>query len=151
MENLPAFRNEPYTDFSAPSNRQAMEEALRSVHAQFGREYQLRIGGEWIATGDKLNSLNPSNTREVVGIHHKATAALAQRAVESAYAQMDDGVDGRPARAGPVAGAYRLGDAAHPRLDRADRRHHVDARDHHRAILIEAQRPVQRSFIGSGK
>jgi 1-pyrroline-5-carboxylate dehydrogenase len=86
MENLPAFRNEPYTDFSAPSNRQAMEEALRSVHAQFGREYQLRIGGEWIATGDKLNSLNPSNTREVVGVHHKATVALAQRAVESAHA-----------------------------------------------------------------
>ena len=86
MEKLPAFHNEPYADFSVPANRQAMEEALRQVHAQFGREYQLRIGRDSIATGDKLKSLNPSNTKEVVGIHHRATAELANRAVESAFA-----------------------------------------------------------------
>jgi len=85
MDTLPEFRNEPYTDFSVPANRQAMEQALGAVHSQFGREYQLRIGGEWIATGDKLQSLNPSNTREVVGVHHKATAELARRAVECAH------------------------------------------------------------------
>jgi 1-pyrroline-5-carboxylate dehydrogenase len=86
MQNLADFHNEPYTDFSQPANRQAMEEALRTVHAQFGREYQLRIGSQSIATGDKLNSLNPSNTHEVVGIHHKATQDLANRAVECAFA-----------------------------------------------------------------
>ena len=86
MDSLPEFHNEPYTDFSQPANRQAMEAALRSVHEQFGREYRLRLGNEWIATGDKLNSLNPSNTKEVVGVHHKATPELANRAVESAYA-----------------------------------------------------------------
>jgi len=86
MENLPEFRNEPYTDFSIPANRQAMEQALRQVRGQFGREYQLRIGGEWMATGDKLASLNPSNIRDVVGVHHKATAELARRAVECAHA-----------------------------------------------------------------
>src|SRR5215475_2755343 len=84
--NLPEFRNEPYTDFSVPAHRQAMEQALESVHSQFGREYHLRIGGDWIATGDKLNSLHPSNTREVVGIHHRATTELANRAVECAHA-----------------------------------------------------------------
>lgn len=86
MENLPEFRNEPYTDFSVPENRQAMEAALAGVRSQFGREYQLRIGSEWIATGDKLVSLNPSNTRETVGVHHKANRELANRAVECAYA-----------------------------------------------------------------
>src|SRR5579871_44872 len=86
MAPIPEFRNEPYIDFSAPANRQAMEQALASVHAQFGREYQLRIGREWIATGDKLSSLNPSNTHELVGIHHKATPELANRAIECAYA-----------------------------------------------------------------
>jgi 1-pyrroline-5-carboxylate dehydrogenase len=86
MENVQEFRNEPYTDFSVSASRQAMEQALRQVHAQFGREYQLRIGSEWIATNDKLESLNPSNTREVVGVHHKATAELARRAVDSAHA-----------------------------------------------------------------
>jgi len=86
MTRLPDFHNEPYADFSQSPNRQGMEAALRAVHAQFGREYRLRLGREEITTGDKLNSLNPSNTREVVGIHHKATAELANRAVECAYA-----------------------------------------------------------------
>ena len=83
---LSEFRNEPYADFSQPANRRAMEEALRKVRSEFGREYQLRIAGEWISTGDKLTSVNPSNPREVVGVHHKATAALANRAVENAHA-----------------------------------------------------------------
>jgi len=86
MEKLPAFRNEPLTDFSAPANRRAMEEALAQVRAQFGREYELLIGGQRVKTGDLLRSLNPSNPREVVGVHHRATADLARRAVESAYA-----------------------------------------------------------------
>src|ERR1700722_7152788 len=85
MENLPAFRNEPTTDFSTPVNRRAMEQALAAVRAQFGREYDLLIGGEHFKTGDLLRSLNPSNPREGVGVHHKATAELARRAGESAY------------------------------------------------------------------
>jgi 1-pyrroline-5-carboxylate dehydrogenase len=85
MENVAEFRNEPYTDFSVSANRESMQQALEQVHAQFGREYQLRIGSDWIATGDLLRSLNPSNTREVVGLHHKATADLATRAVDGAF------------------------------------------------------------------
>jgi 1-pyrroline-5-carboxylate dehydrogenase len=83
---LPEFRNEPYTDFSMPANRRAMETALHQVRSAWGREYLLRIGGEWFATGDKLASLNPSNAKEVVGLHHRATAELAKRAVEHAWA-----------------------------------------------------------------
>jgi len=83
---LPEFRNEPYTDFSTPAHRQAMEKALAQVRSAFGREYRLRIGGEWIATGDMLASVNPSRFEEIVGVHHKATAELANRAVESAWA-----------------------------------------------------------------
>ncbi len=80
------FRNEPWADFSAPVNRQAMEKALAQVRSSFGREYPLRLGGESISTGDKLISVNPSNVKEVVGVHHRADAALANRAVESAWA-----------------------------------------------------------------
>jgi len=83
---LSQFRNESVTDFSQPANRHAMEEALKKVRTEFGREYPLRIGGEEIFTGDKLISVNPSNTRETVGIHHKATAELANRVVEESYA-----------------------------------------------------------------
>jgi 1-pyrroline-5-carboxylate dehydrogenase len=80
------FRNEPYADFSKPANRQAMQSALAKVRSEFGREYTLRIGPERISTGDKLTSVNPSDSREVVGVHHKATPELASRAVESAHA-----------------------------------------------------------------
>jgi len=83
---LTPFRNEALTDFSQPANRHAMELALKHVRAQFGREYPLRLGGEWISTGDKLISVNPSKTSEVVGIHHRATAELANRVVEESYA-----------------------------------------------------------------
>ncbi|MGO4885111.1 MAG: L-glutamate gamma-semialdehyde dehydrogenase [Bryobacteraceae bacterium] len=86
MQTLPAFHNEPYTDFSTPANRRAMEAALVEVRAQLGREYDLSIGGERLKTGDLLRSVNPSNPREVVGVHHRATAELARRAVDSAYA-----------------------------------------------------------------
>jgi 1-pyrroline-5-carboxylate dehydrogenase len=82
---LTEFRNEPYTDFSQPANRSAMEEALRQVRSQFGREYRLRIGGEFISTGDRLESVNPSNPSEIVGVHHRADAVLAARAVEAAW------------------------------------------------------------------
>jgi 1-pyrroline-5-carboxylate dehydrogenase len=86
MDALPEFRNEPYTDFSAPANQSAMQAALAKARSEFGREYPLRIGDEVIATGDLLRSLNPSNPAKVVGIHHKATAELANRAVERAFA-----------------------------------------------------------------
>src|SRR5690349_5356468 len=83
---LSEFRNEAYADFSLPENRRGMEEALKKVRSEFGREYRLRLGTEEIATGDNLVSVNPSNAKEVVGIHHRANAELAQRAVEMAYA-----------------------------------------------------------------
>jgi 1-pyrroline-5-carboxylate dehydrogenase len=83
---LPEFRNETWVDFSQPAVRQAAEEALRKVRSEFGREYLLRIGGESIATGDPLVSVNPSNPREAVGVHHRATPELANRAVEAAHA-----------------------------------------------------------------
>src|ERR687888_266782 len=38
---VPEFANEPLTDFSNPSNRQAMQTALQHVKAEFGREWLL--------------------------------------------------------------------------------------------------------------
>ncbi len=86
VRSLPAFANEPVADFSKSANREAMEKALRDVHAQLGREYELLIAGSRQKTSDILKSLNPSRPSEVVGIHNKATATLANEAVESAHA-----------------------------------------------------------------
>ena len=84
-DSLANFRNEPYTDFSVPANRQAMEAALRSVRGQFGREYDLWIDGKAVKGGGTFNSRNPSRPSEIVGVHQAATAAQAAEAVESAY------------------------------------------------------------------
>ncbi len=62
-----------------------MESALARVRAQFGREYELVIAGKPHKTGDLLRSVNPSNPAETVGVHHRATAELAARAVEQAH------------------------------------------------------------------
>ena len=92
-----AFRNEPYLDFSVPANREAMERALSKVRSEFGHEYRLRLGNEWIATDDRLSSVNPSKPAEIVGVHHRATAEIAKRAVETAYAAFPKW-SGTPAR-----------------------------------------------------
>ena len=78
------FRNEPLTDFSIEENASAMRAALEKVKGELGREYPLVIGGERINTGDTLDSINPANRTEVVGKFHKATKALANKAVETA-------------------------------------------------------------------
>jgi 1-pyrroline-5-carboxylate dehydrogenase len=83
---LGEFKNEFFTDFSQSANAAAMQTALAQVRAEFGKTYDLRIGGERRQTGDLLQSLNPSRPSEVVGLHHKADSALARKAVETADA-----------------------------------------------------------------
>ncbi len=82
---LQEFRNEPFTDFSQPEHRQAMQTALDKVHSQLGREYDIRIGGEKIRTADKFCSYNPSRKSEVIGVFQKGTPELAAQAVEAAF------------------------------------------------------------------
>jgi 1-pyrroline-5-carboxylate dehydrogenase len=83
---LPPFQNEPLTDFSNERNAAAMREAIAQVESEFGREYPLVIGGKRYTTGDMLASPNPSNYDEVVGLAHKATVELADKAIEEATA-----------------------------------------------------------------
>jgi len=85
VHSLSAFINEAVTDFTQPHNREAMEQALRSVRAQFGQDHDLLIAGRREKTADKLKSLNPSRPSEVVGTHSKATADMAREAVEDAF------------------------------------------------------------------
>src|SRR5215831_8920403 len=86
MRGSMSFQNEPYTDFSIPANRHAIQSALEKVRAQFGQEYQARIAGSLYETSEKLRSLNPSNPAEVIGIHQKATPEMASMAVTEANA-----------------------------------------------------------------
>ncbi|HYZ84968.1 MAG TPA: L-glutamate gamma-semialdehyde dehydrogenase [Bryobacteraceae bacterium] len=86
LQALAPFANEPYTDFSRPENRSAMQAAMEKVRRELGREYPLLLNGERVSTGNLLVSVNPSHPSEVVGSHHKATAELARRAVDESFA-----------------------------------------------------------------
>jgi NAD-dependent aldehyde dehydrogenases len=93
------FKNEPLTDFSKEENRRAFEEALRKVEAELGREYDLIIGGERIKTDRKVQSINPSNIDQVVGVVSQADTALAEKAVQAALKAFETWKRVRPKRA----------------------------------------------------
>src|SRR5215469_6196930 len=78
------FRNEPFVDFSRHENAQAMKEALTRVGDMLGHEYELIIGGERLRTAEKIESRNPACPSQIVGIHQKAGAEHAERAVNAA-------------------------------------------------------------------
>ncbi|HEX5731387.1 MAG TPA: L-glutamate gamma-semialdehyde dehydrogenase [Blastocatellia bacterium] len=87
---LPPFRNEPLTDFSDERNAASLREAISQVESQFGQEYPIIIGGKRYTTGDMLASPNPSNHQEIVGLVHKATTDLADKAIEEATSAFRD-------------------------------------------------------------
>src|SRR5580700_2869527 len=78
------FANELFVDFKAPENERAMRTALERVALELGREYGLIIGGERVKTSDKIRSLNPANPSEMVGVHQKAGAEHAEKAMAAA-------------------------------------------------------------------
>ena len=87
---LKPFTNEPLTDFSKPENIKAMEEALKQVESEFGKEYPLLIGGEEFTTDAKINSINPTDHSQVVGVVSKANQDLAEKAIEAAAAKFEE-------------------------------------------------------------
>jgi 1-pyrroline-5-carboxylate dehydrogenase len=78
------FKNEPLTDFARPENQQAMTRALEKVATEFGRSYDLIVGGKRVKTRETFQSFNPSEKTESLGTFAKAGAAEAKRAVEAA-------------------------------------------------------------------
>ena len=87
---LTPFVNEPVAQFTTPESRAAAATKLAEVRKHFGKEHQLWIAGAHHKTGDILESVNPSNPSEIVGRHHKATTALASKAIEDAHAYFDE-------------------------------------------------------------
>ncbi|AFZ68253.1 L-glutamate gamma-semialdehyde dehydrogenase [Deinococcus peraridilitoris] len=82
MLKLPPYKNEPFTDFSLPENQSAYREALAYVRSTFGRTYPLVIGSERIETPEKIASVNPSKTSEVIGYTAKARIEDAEKALQ---------------------------------------------------------------------
>jgi 1-pyrroline-5-carboxylate dehydrogenase len=82
--HVPEFTNEPFIDFSTPDNRKKMEDALKKVHAEFGREYPMWIAGRKVITTGKRKSTNPSRPTEVIGVFQDASKEQAVEAIEAA-------------------------------------------------------------------
>lgn len=78
------FRTEKYNDFTKPAIRKKMEKALAQVESQFGREYNIIIGGKRIRLDKKFHSYNPSKKGEVIGTFQKADEKTAEMAMEVA-------------------------------------------------------------------
>ena len=87
--HVPEFTNEPFVDFSKPENRKAMEEALKKVVSEFGREYPMYIAGKAVTTKEKRSSTNPSHPEQVIGVFQTATPEMATQAVEAANEAFD--------------------------------------------------------------
>ena len=78
------FRNEPFTTFKDPENARKMKAALDQVAGHLGHEYDLIIGGHRSRTESKIKSLNPARPSQVVGVHQKAGAEHAEKAMQAA-------------------------------------------------------------------
>ena len=82
---LSPFVNEAYRDFSRPEHRAAMQDALASARAEFGKEYDILIAGNAHKGSGTFPSLNPSSPKEIVGLHQRATVEQARQAVDAAH------------------------------------------------------------------
>jgi 1-pyrroline-5-carboxylate dehydrogenase len=84
LATLPPFRNQPFLDFAQPDIARQMRDALAKVESELGREYDLVIGGKRIQTAEKIRSINPARTNQLIGIHQTATADHVEAAVTAA-------------------------------------------------------------------
>ncbi len=84
------FRNESFTDFSKKSNVEKQQKALASVKKQFGKTYEMIIGGKKVRSKGRIISYNPSNKDEIVAKFYRGTKETANRAVETAFKKFDE-------------------------------------------------------------
>src|ERR687885_676629 len=94
---VPEFANEALTDFSHPTNRQAMQTGLQHVKDEFAREWPLVLGGERVTSGAWIDSVNPCQKDQQVGRVARAGRGEAERALDAAWAAFPDWSRWRPA------------------------------------------------------
>ncbi len=87
---LMPFIPEPYEDFTIPENRRKMEAALKKVESELGREYPLYINGKETTAKDRITSINPSDTDQVIGLVSKATQKHAEKALQAALEAFEE-------------------------------------------------------------
>src|SRR5579884_157158 len=87
---LAPFRNEPLTDFGQPAARDAFLRALARDEAASDREFPLVISGEPVWSGEWIDSFDPCQPNRRLGRVARGTPALAERALDAAWAAYPD-------------------------------------------------------------
>src|ERR1700694_4969098 len=83
------FKNEEFTDFSKPENRQAQMAALEQAKSELGQTHPLVIGGKHITNDATFASVNPSQPDQVIGYFSRATVEQANEGVRAAAAAFE--------------------------------------------------------------
>lgn len=88
QRSLDEFKNEPFTDYSLPENAEAMKTAIAKVRSELGREYPMVINGEKVTLKDKVDSINPANKGQIVGVFSEGDTdtSLVEKAIDAATA-----------------------------------------------------------------
>jgi RHH-type transcriptional regulator, proline utilization regulon repressor / proline dehydrogenase / delta 1-pyrroline-5-carboxylate dehydrogenase len=76
----------PDTDYADQDLRFKAEKALAQVKQELGKTYQPLINGEYVATDNYLNSVNPSRSQELVGKVGQICLQQAEQAMAAAKA-----------------------------------------------------------------
>ena len=85
LDRITPFVNEPIKTYVDPADVAAMQAALASVRAGFGKTYPLVIDGERIDTAQHIPSINPADPSQTVGSVAAASLEQANRAIEIAH------------------------------------------------------------------
>ena len=151
------FDNEPHADFTRAAVRDHVAAALAAVRPRLGAEEPLVIGGRRVQTQERIVSVNPSRTSEVVGRVAAAGAAEIDQAVAAAgrafEAWRDTGAEARAEILGRVAALLRerrheltawiVYEAGKPWPEAAgDVAEAIDFVEYYRARARELQRPL---------
>ncbi|MGH2412818.1 MAG: L-glutamate gamma-semialdehyde dehydrogenase, partial [Microcystaceae cyanobacterium] len=80
------FQNTADTDYANASLREKAQQALVHVRASLGQTYLPLIKGEYVATTETINSLNPSSPQEIVGKIGLISTEQAEQALQAAKA-----------------------------------------------------------------
>lgn len=80
------YKNETYLDFSDPIHHNAQKAALDNVRSKFGQTWPMYIDGKKV-NGDHgtMDSINPSNTNEIIGTFQMASKDQALKALDAAW------------------------------------------------------------------
>ena len=81
-----SFSNAADTDYADMEAREQAQQALQTVRQQLGKTYLPLINGEYQATETTVDSVNPSNSSEVIGRIGLMSVEQAEQALQAAKA-----------------------------------------------------------------